>query len=227
MQTSIHSHPAYSALIVDLTHGETIKAEPGAMVAQQNVSLATGASGGMFKGLKRMLSGESFFLNTFTANNGPGQVILAPNSPGAIHDFQLQPGNNLFIQSGSFLACTPNIQTDTKFQGLRSVIAGESLFFLRVYTQDQPGTVFYNAYGGIMEIPVSPGQELVVDTGHLVAFTDGVSFSLGKVGGLRSIVAGGEGLVMKFNGQGTVYIQTRNLQSLAEHLLPFLPNQGN
>ena len=225
MQTSIHSHPAYSTLIADLDQGEAIKTEPGAMVAQQNVTLTTGASGGMFKGLKRMLGGESFFLNTFTANNGPGQVILAPTSPGDIQDFKLQPGQNLFIQSGSFLACTPNVQTDTKFQGLRSVIAGESLFFLRTFTQDQPGTVFYNAYGGLMEIPVHPGKELVVDTGHLVAFTDGVNFSIGKVGGLRSIVAGGEGIVMKFNGQGTVYIQTRNLQSLAEHLIPFLPNQ--
>ena len=70
MRTSIHSHPAYSTLIADLTQGEAIKAEPGAMVAQQNVTLATGASGGMFKGLNRMLGGESFFLNTFTANNG-------------------------------------------------------------------------------------------------------------------------------------------------------------
>ena len=81
MQTSIHSHPAYSTLIADLDRGEAIKAEPGAMVAQQNVTLTTGASGGMFKGLKRMLGGESFFLNTFTANNGPGQVILAPTPP--------------------------------------------------------------------------------------------------------------------------------------------------
>ncbi len=157
MQTSIHSHPAYSTLIADLDHGEAIKAEPGAMVAQQNVTLATGASGGMFKGLKRMLGGESFFLNTFTANDGPGQVILAPTSPGDIQDFQLQPGQNLFIQSGSFLACTPNVQTGTKFQGLRSVIAG------------------------------------------------------------------GEGLVMRFAGQGIVYIQTMHFQSMAKQLVPLLP----
>ena len=137
MRTSIHSHPAYSTLIADLDHGEVIKAEPGAMVAQRNVTLATGASGGMFKGLNRMLGGESFFLKTFTANSGPGQ--------------------NLFIQSGSFLACTPNIQTGARFQGLRSAIAG------------------------------------------------------------------GEGLVMRFAGQGIVYIQTMHFQSMAKQLVPLLP----
>jgi uncharacterized protein (AIM24 family) len=73
---------------------------------------------------------------------------------------------------------------------------------------------------------VNPSQELVVDTGHLVAFSDDVEYSIGKVGGIRSLIAGGEGLVMKFRGSGTVWIQTRNLASLAEKLNPFLPKRG-
>ena len=75
---------------------------------------------------------------------------------------------------------------------------------------------------------MEPGKELVVDTGHLVAFTDDVEYSIGKVGGIRSLIAGGEGLVMKFRGYGHVWIQSRNLSSLASTLVPFLPKpSGN
>ncbi len=88
------------------------------------------------------------------------------------------------------------------------------------------GTVYYNSYGAIKQVPVEPGQELVVDTGHLVAFTDDVDYTIGKVGGMRSLIAGGEGLVMKFRGNGHVWVQTRNLASLADKLLPFLPKTG-
>ena len=73
---------------------------------------------------------------------------------------------------------------------------------------------------------MQPGRELVVDTGHLVAFTDEVDYSVGKVGEIRSLIAGGEGLVMKFRGNGHVWVQTRNLASLADKLSPFLPNKS-
>ena len=89
------------------------------------------------------------------------------------------------------------------------------------------GTVYYNSYGAIKRIAVEPGRELVVDTGHLVAFTDDVDYSIGKVGGIRSLIAGGEGLVMKFKGNGDVWVQTRNLASLADKLVPFLPKTGD
>ena len=67
------------------------------------------------------------------------------------------------------------------------------------------------------------GEELVVDTGHLVAFSDDVDYSIGKVGGIRSLIGGGEGLVMRFRGNGHVWVQTRNLAALADKLTPFLP----
>ncbi len=196
------------------------------MVAQQDVELTTGARGGGFLGgFKRMLGGELFFINTFTAGAGGGKVHLAPSTPGDIGDFPLAPGQNLFIQSGSFLACTENVETDANYQGFRGAFGGESLFFLRAFTERGIGKVFYNSYGAIKQLPVEPGRELVVDTGHLVAFTDDVDFSIGKVGGLRSLVGGGEGMVMKFRGSGHVWIQSRNLASLAEKIIPFLPKK--
>ena len=153
-------------------------------------------------------------------------MSLAPPSPGDIGSFDLQPGTNLFIQSSSFLACTENVQTDTQFQGFRGFFSGESLFFIRAYAERGLGTVFYNSYGAIKQVPVTPGQELVVDTGHLVAFSDDVEYSIGKVGGIGSLIAGGEGLVMRFRGNGHVWVQSRNLASLADKLVPFLPKTG-
>ena len=174
-------------LNVELDAGEAIKAETGAMVAQQGVSMSTGTSGGFFGGISRMVSGESFALNTFTADRHGGWVSLAPSTPGDILTFDILPGQNIFLQSGSFLACSENVETDSKFQGFRGFFSGESIFFLRAYSERGEGTVFYNAYGAIKKVPVTPGEELVVDTGHLVAFTDDVEYSIGKVGGIRSL----------------------------------------
>ena len=228
MQANVEFNPSYSLLTIDLGPGETIKAEPGAMVAQQGVAMSTGTggSGGLFGGIRRMMGGESFFVNTFTAESAGGWVSLAPPAPGDIGSFNLEPGTNLFLQSSSFLASTGNVQIDSQFQGFRGFFSGESLFFIRAYAERGSGTVYYNSFGAIKEVPVKPGQELVVDTGHLVAFTDDVEYTIGKVGGIRSLVAGGEGLVMNFQGSGTVWIQTRNLAALAEKLNPFLPKRG-
>ncbi|MCE2500732.1 MAG: TIGR00266 family protein [Dehalococcoidia bacterium] len=228
MRTTVEFNPSYSLLTIDLDAGESIKAEPGAMVAQQGVDMRTGmgGGGGLFGGIRRMMGGESFFVNTFTAERSGGWVSLAPPAPGDIGEFDLMPGTNLFIQSSSFLASTGNIQLDSQFQGFRGFFSGESLFFLRAYAERGAGTVYYNSFGAIKEVPVAPGEDLVVDTGHLVAFSDDVDYSIGKVGGIRSLIGGGEGLVMRFRGNGHVWVQTRNLAALAEKLTPFLPQRG-
>ena len=227
MITNIEFDSSYALMVVGLDENEVIKAEPGAMVSQQNVEMATGISGrkSIFGGLKNIMGGESFFINTFTGGPMGGEITLAPSTPGDIGSFDLMPGQNLFIQSGSFLACTEEVYTDSQFQGFKGMFSGESLFFIRAFTRDSNGRVYYNSYGAIKQMAVEPGKELVVDTGHLVAFTEDVEYSIGKVGGIRSVIAGGEGLVMKFRGNGHVWLQTRNLQSLVEKIVPFLPNR--
>lgn len=215
--------PAYAALSVDLDPGESIRAEPGAMVHQSGVDLHTGAPGGLFQGVRRLLARESFFINTFTAGPDGGNVTLAPNTPGDVIPHVLSPGQSILIQADSFLASTTPVSIDTSFQGLRGILGGEGAFFIRASADGTPGTVFFNAYGAVQALNMSLRQDLAVDTGHLVAFTQDLHYSIGRVGGLRSLVAGGEGLVMKFKGAGTVWVQTRNLRSLAEHLIPFLP----
>ena len=228
MEEQVEFQPAYAMLTLSLAAGEAVRVEPGAMVAQENVTMETKSSGGFFKGLKKAeLGGESFFLNTFTGGAGGGWISLAPSAPGDLAWFDVQPGRQLFIQSGSFMASASNVQTDTQFQGLKGAFSGESMFFIRAYTEDgMPGRVYYNSYGAIKAIPVQQGQTVTVDTGHVVAFEDTLQYQIGKVGGMKSFMFGGEGLVMNFSGQGTIWIQTRNLSGLASILIPFMP-KGN
>ncbi len=224
MEATTEFSPAYTLLTVHLDPGEAVKVEPGAMAAQQGVEMKTGfTGGGIFGGIRRMLAQESFFVNTFTAGSRGGWVAIAPTTPGDTKTFELEPARSLFVQGGSFLASDMNVQIDTKFQGFRGFLSGESMFFLRAYTESGNGTVFANAYGGIKEIDMDGEEELVVDTGHVVAFTDDVNYTIGKVGGLVSLLAGGEGLVMKFHGGGKVWIQTRTIPTLAQALIPFMP----
>lgn len=230
MQEQLEFNPSFSMLTISLDPGEAIKAEPGAMVAQSGVQMQTGRSsgggvGGFLKSvMKSAVGGESFFLNTFTADPTGGWVSLAPGLPGDIAWFDIQPNQPLFIQGGSFLACTTSVETDTKFQGMKGLFSGESMFFIHATTQAGAGRVYYNSYGAVKAMEIKQGQNITVDTGHVVAFTQGVQYDIGKVGGLKSLAFGGEGLVMHFSGEGTVWIQTRNLGSLASNLIPFWPS---
>jgi uncharacterized protein (TIGR00266 family) len=231
MDVEYEFSPAFTLMTASLGPGESLKVEPGAMVAQsRGVDMKTGMGGGGGLGgfLKSMaksaFGGESFFVNTYTAGGGGGWVSMAPSSPGDIMEFDLAPGEEFFMQGGSFMACTPSVDTDTKFQGAKSLFSREGAFFLRAYApRGVPGKVFYTSYGAIKEIDVDPNNPVVVDNGHVVAFTSGLSYRLSKVGGLGSAWLGGEGAVLEFNGSGKVYIQSRNMESLATRLIPFMP----
>ena len=226
--------PAFTLMTANLGPGESIKVEPGAMVAQSvGLDMQTGMSGGGGVGgfLKSMaksaLGGESFWLNTFTAGSSGGWISMAPSTPGDISTFDIEPGRNLFMQGGAFMACSPNVQYDTKFQGAKSLFSREGVFFLRAFSEGGPGQVFYCAYGAIKEIEVTPDAPIKVDNGHLVAFTEGVTYRAVVSGGMKSSIFGGEGLVLELSGSGKVWIQTRNIEALAGKMIPFLPKPSN
>lgn len=228
MQEHFEFNPAYTLMTAALAPGEQIKAEPGAMVAYQGVTIETGSNGGMLKGfLKKAFTGESFFLNTFTAGPSGGWVSLAPGAPGDITAYDVSPGRELYITKGCYMASTPSVQTDTKMGGLKNMLGGEGLFMIRAHTEGETGRVYFNSFGGIKPIPVQPGQSVIVDTGHLVAYESSLTFTTQKAGNLKSALLGGEGLVMSFTGEGTLWIQTRNFPSLVERMVPFLPRSGN
>ena len=218
------ARPAFAAIRVQLGEGETVRAQPGAMMAQRSVQMDTTAAASGFLGdIKRMMAAESFFLNRFTGETGGGEIYLTPALPGDVQDYLLEPQSEIFLQSGAFLACSDAVQVDTKFQGLRGMFSREGLFFLRAAAETQAGQVFFHTYGALVELAVNPGESLIVDNGHLVAFTAGVDYSIDRVRGLKPLLLGGEGLVLRFEGQGKVWAQTRELASLAAALVPHLP----
>jgi uncharacterized protein (TIGR00266 family) len=224
MQTEILYQPAYSLCRVTLSPGESMRAESGAMVSMSGgVQIETKATGGIMKSLGRsFLGGESFFQNTFRAESG-GEVTLAPELPGDIMTFDLA-GQEIVVQSGSYVASHTEIQVETKWGGAKTFFGGEGLFMLKCSGN---GTLIISSYGAIHRVSVAAGQSYVVDTGHIVAFPAGMSYQVRKVGGLKSTIFGGEGLVCDFQGPGDLFLQTRSPQAFLSWLIPQLPNRSN
>ena len=230
MDVEYEFQPAFTLMTANLGPGESIKVEPGAMVAQSadlNVETGRASKGGLIGGMvKSVIGGESFFINTYSAGPAGGWISMAPSSPGDVRTFDLEPGQELYMQGGAFMACSPNVQYDTKFQGAKALFSREGAFFLRAYSEGGPGQVFYSSYGAIKQVEVTPDVPIVVDNGHLVAFEPGVSYEARKAGGWKTTILGGEGLVLRLSGSGKAWIQTRNLQALASKLVPFMPKRS-
>ena len=225
--------PAFTIMTANLAPGEKIKVEPGAMVAQSeglDMKTGMGSGGGLGGFMKSMMKsafgGESFFVNTYTAGPSGGWISLAPSSPGDIETFDMEPGQSFYMQGGAFMASTINVDTSTKFQGAKSLFSREGAFFLRAEASDVPGKVFFTSYGAMKEIEVTPDKPIKIDNGHVVAFSEGLNYHISKVKGLGSFFFGGEGFTLDFHGSGSVWIQTRNIQSLANQLIPFLPTRS-
>jgi uncharacterized protein (TIGR00266 family) len=222
MQSEIRHNPDFGTLRVQFDQaGESVVAESGAMVARDTaIQMETNMRGGLGSALKRkLLGGESLFQNTFTSTQ-PGQSLwIAPAPEGAIEQIDLQPGQEIFLQSGAYLASTAGVQLDTQWQGARGFFSGEGLFLLRAHGQ---GRLWFSSYGGIHAVDI--GQQYhgyICDTSHMVAFTQGLSYTINKVGGLKSLFLSGEGLVCTFQGQGRLWMQTRNPGALASFLHAF------
>jgi uncharacterized protein (TIGR00266 family) len=220
VESEIQYSPSYSLAIIRLQAGESVVAESGAMVSMSpSLAIETQAKGGFLGGLKRsMLGGESFFMNTFTAAE-PGEITVAPSLPGDIVHLQLAD-QTIYVQSGSFLASGSGIDIDTKWGGGKTFFSSEGLFLLKI---SGTGDLFLSSYGAIRPVDLAAGQSYVLDTGHMVAFTDGMGYEVRKVGGLKSLFLSGEGLVVNLTGPGRLYLQTRSQASFLAWLIPQLP----
>ena len=161
------------------------------------------------KSLKRAaLGGESFFITTYTAPPDGGWVDVAAFLPGDINVVQCEPGLAWFVQKGSWLAGSSHIEIDTKWGGFQNLFGSEGGFMLRA---EGSGPMVLSAYGAIEAWDLQPGQTVTLDTGHMVAYSEGVQMQLRKVtGGLVQTFKSGEGLVFDFTGPGRLLVQTRN-----------------
>ena len=224
MRHEILYRPSYSLLVVELGAGDEVVAETGAMVSMSGgVEVQTNTRGGLFAGLKRaVLGGESFFVNTFRAS-APGEVSFASPLSGDVVHLRVD-GRPVCAQSTAFLAGEPSVQIDTKWGGARSFFGGEGLFLLRM---TGAGDVWVSSYGAIHEKVLGPGERYVVDTGHIVAFEESAQYQVRRIGGLRTTLLGGEGLVADFTGPGTIWLQSRSPGAFLDWLMPHLPKPSS
>lgn len=224
METQVLYQPSYAVCKLLLRRGESARAESGAMVGMSGgISIETKATGGLFKSLGRsLLGGESFFQNTFTAEED-GELLVAPNLPGDIMVRELT-GQDLIVQSGSYLASSTSITVDSKWGGSRTFFGGEGLFMLRC---SGAGTLVTSSFGAIHKVTLAAGQRYTIDTGHIVAFDAHMTYGVRKVGSWKATIFGGEGLVVDFTGPGDVYLQTRSPESFLGWLIPQLPNRSS
>ena len=211
MKYEIMYESTFPIVKCQLNKGERIKAESDAMIGMSNTIDITGSTeGGIIKGLTRMLAGESFFFQYLTAVRGDGEVLFGHSLPGGIIDVELDGSYGLRVQKDGFLAATEGVEVSTKAQNLvRGMFSGEGFFILNISGK---GTVFLSSYGVIHAINLAPGEEYIIDNGHLVAWADYMHYTIEKAsnsGWLRSI-ASGEYLVCRFRGPGVVLMQTRN-----------------
>ena len=221
MLHELKNQPDFASLTITFeAPGEEVRTESGAMVARDTaVAMTTSLQGGFGAALKRkLLGGESLFQNTFRSSHAGERLLIAPAVEGSIGLRVLGPGEELFLQSGAYLASTPELTLDTKWQGVRGFFAA-GLFLLRAVG---PGKVWYATYGALHEIPLTGGT-YIVDNTHLVGFDGGLTYAVERVGGLKSLLFSGEGLVCRMHGHGKVYLQTRNPANLAGFLQPFRP----
>lgn len=227
MNIQINHRPGAALAVCQLQQGEALRAEADAMVSMagplQVQTNATKGKGGLLGGLgRKFLGGESFFTNLYTAG-GPAELCLAPSLPGDMQVHTLTPDHELFIQGSSYVAAPETVQMDTKWQGLkRGFFSGESFFFLRATGE---GPVIINAFGAIEARDLD--GELWLDTGHLVAFTSGITYEVSKASsGWIGAFFSGEGFVLKLRGRGRVYLQTRNPQTFGRLVGRMLPPRG-
>ena len=222
----IEHQGAFALAVIQLQAEQTIAAEAGAMVSMSaNIDLHSELKGGVFGALKRAVGGESAFVSTFTAKNGPGEVTFAPGAPGDVAGIEMR-GQMFMVQSSSYLAGDSSLVVDTKFGGAKSFFGGEGLFVLQI---SGTGLLLVSSFGAIFRRKLRPGEQYVIDTGHLVAWEGHMQYNIRKAaksGYLRSLLSG-EGMVAEFTGPGEILIQTRNLAAFAGLLKPFFPSQGS
>ena len=206
---------------VELEAGERIVAESGAMAwMSANMQTETSTRGGIMAGMKRkLLSGESFFQNTYYPEGGSGSVTFAPGSAGDIVAHELQDGE-LLLEKGAYLASSEGITCDSKWDGLRGFF-NEGMFVLRV---TGTGTLFFHAYGDVY--PIDIDGEYVVDNGFAVAWEPQLTYQLTRGRKIRSFLFSDQ-LLLRFSGKGRIWLQSRSPRALAAWVYPFRPVESS
>lgn len=206
---------------VELDPGEGVRAEAGAMMyMDEGIEMQTSTDGGLFKGFKRMITGESFFITTFLNNaRGKGNVAFGAPYPGKIIPLELNKlGGGFLCQKDAFLCSARGVEIEVAFtKKIGAGLFGGEGFILQQLEGD--GLAFVHAGGTIIKKELRANETLRVDTGCLAAFSPSVSYDIQFVGGFKNSLFGGEGLFLaRMTGPGLVYLQSLPFSRLADRI---------
>ncbi len=212
-------------LHVSLRQGERIYAESDAMVMMEsNLEMQGRANGGLINSLaRRLVNDESFFQQEIVATRGAGDCLLSPVLPGSIQILDLREGRYT-ITDGAFVAAEKTVELRVRMQGLSNALFAQTggLFVMEASGH---GKLAVSGFGAIYAINVERGKDVIIDNAHVVAWdstlTCGISATglrAGLLSGLISSATTGEGLVLKFSGQGKVVLSSRNRDSYVQWL---------
>ena len=213
------------AVICQLEPGEKMITEGGGMSwMSPNMLMETTSNGGIGSMIGRMFSGEKAFQNVYTAQGGEGMIAFASCFPGSIRAFEIAPGQEMILQKSAFLAGEVGIEMSVFFNKKLGTgfFGGEGIIMQRISGQ---GTVFAEFDGHVVEYELAPGQQIVVDTGHLAAMTASCQMDIRSVPGVKNMLFGGEGIFNTIiTGPGRVWLQTMPISNVAGVLRPYMPS---
>ena len=208
--------------------GQALCTENGAMSwMSPNMKMDTNTGGGIGKAFGRLFSGESMFINEYTAEGGPGMIAFASSFPGSIIPYYVSPGNGIIVQKRGFLAMEKGLDLSVHFQKKlgKGFFGGEGFIMQRVSGE---GMIFLEIDGNCTVYDLGVGESLIVDTGYLAAMSETCTMDIQAVKGVKNMFLGGEGIFnTRVTGPGRVYIQSMPLISMAQALSPYLNTGGD
>lgn len=213
-------------VVCELENGEKMITEGGGMSwMSPNMKMETTTNGGIGKAFGRMFSGEKIFQNIYTAQ-GNGMIAFASSFPGSIKAFDIAPGQEMIFQKSAFLAGESGVEMSVFFNKKlgAGLFGGEGFIMQRISGY---GTAFAEFDGHVVEYELQPGQQIVVDTGHLAAMTATCSIDIQAVPGVKNMLFGGEGVFNTIiSGPGHVWLQTMPISNVAGVLKPYFPSNS-
>lgn len=212
-------------LEIILEEGDSVYTESGGMAWMTgNIQMETSTRGGMLKGLARSLAGESLFLTSYTCRGGKALITFTPEAPGEILPLELADNQSIICQKDAFMVAEDSITLELHLRKkLGAGFFGGEGFILQKLTG--PGAAWVEIAGEVRTYKLGPGQTMRVDPGHIAMYEPTVNYDIERVGGLKNVLFGGEGLFLAtLTGPGRIWLQSMPLSNLAAKIARYLPN---
>ncbi|KAG7398825.1 hypothetical protein PHYBOEH_010339 [Phytophthora boehmeriae] len=226
---SIEGHDS-QVVHIELEPEQCLRAETGAMIYMTDgVEMETTTAGGFGQGMKRMMTGENFFVSRFTYHGDKkGKVALGTSFPSKIVHLRLSDflGESIICQKGAFLCGSDTVNIEMEFAKKFGVgfFGGEGFILQRLTGS---GDVLVRASGSLIGRELQPGEVLRISSGCLVAFEPSVHYDITMMKGAKNVLFGGEGLfVTTLTGPGKIYLQSLPFDRVVGEMASRIPRGG-